>query len=100
MKATRLIKIPLALARIMSKDIKKTRKENRGKVCAVCWNEWGFKPSCPVSDRENQALQDSLFPTYDKNNVRFPRGLCNTDRDTLHEWTNNKVNHLYTFHNT
>ena len=93
------IQLYILLPEIMSKDIKKTHEENRAKVCAVCWNERGFKPSRQVSDRENQALQDFLFPTYDKNDVRFPRGLCNTDRDILYEWINNKVNYLSIFDN-
>ena len=70
---------------------KKTHNENRGKVCAICWNERGYKADRQVNEEDNIALQQLLFPSYNKDNNRFPNGLCGTDSKILYKWMTDKV---------
>ena len=78
----------------MPKD-KRSHEENRGKVCAICWNERGIKPDRLMTETKNVALSKFLFPSYNRDDPRFPNGLCNTDRNILLEWINDKVHNKY-----
>ena len=55
-----------------------THDENRAKVCAVCYCKSGSKATRKVSDQHEAAIKDLVFEGYNKNDSKFPSGLCDT----------------------
>ena len=49
----------------------------RKKVCAICWNESGKKPTRCVSAKEESLIQEYLIEGYLANDEFMPCGLCN-----------------------
>ena len=55
----------------------------RKKVCAICWNENGKKPTRCVSAKEESLIQEYLIEGYLANDEFMPCGLCNKCRFDL-----------------
>ena len=70
---------------------KRNHDENLSKVCAICWNESGLKPSRVVSENEETAIQQFILGEYSRSDSKFPRGLCSTCQSILREWITGKV---------
>lgn len=72
--------------------IKMDHNQCRAKVCAVCYNESGFKATRLISDRDQTALQQFVISNFDRDNDSFPSGLCSSCQKILHEWISGKEN--------
>ena len=55
---------------------KLSHDECRVKVCAVCYCRSGSKATKKVSERHENAIKELVFADYNKNDPRFPCGLC------------------------
>ena len=53
-----------------------THDEARGKVCAVCTNQWGDKAKRKVTEKEENLIRLHVLTTYTSTNMFFPSGIC------------------------
>jgi hypothetical protein len=65
--------------------IKLTHQGCRTKVCAVCYGRSGRKATQNVTDYLEDGIKSFVFAEFDKNDERFPSGVCTTCRMTLME---------------
>jgi hypothetical protein len=55
---------------------KLSHDECRAKVCAVCYCRSGSQATKKVSVRQELAIKELVFTEYNKDDPRFPSGLC------------------------
>ena len=64
---------------VMASDVRtEFHNKNRSKVCALCLNEQGLKPSRPVTMNEADIIRSRIAQSFNLNDEKYTSVLCST----------------------